>query len=77
MAETYDHFTLGTHPVTGEPWAYCLACSSGNGPTIDALRIACRRMCTAVFYDQLGHTLTRPELELHEAEAREAEAPEE
>lgn len=76
MADTYNHFTLGTHPQTGEPWAYCLACSSGNGPTIEALRAACQRTCTMVFYDQYGHTLTRPELEMQQAEAQEAEAEE-
>ena len=45
MSEQYDHYRMGTHPVTGAPWAYCIACPSGNGPTIEALRAACRRTC--------------------------------
>ena len=47
-------FTLGTHPSTGQPWAYCLACSSGNGPTIAALRAACDRNCGVTLYDADG-----------------------
>ena len=71
MSEDYSHFTLGTHPVTGEPWAFCLACPSGNGPTIEALRTACLRTCTVTFYDQYGHQLTRDELIIQERERRE------
>ena len=71
MSAQYDHFQLGTHPVTGEPWAYCLACRSGNGPTIEALRTACRRVCSATFYDQWGHSYTPTEAQLHEQEMRE------
>ena len=71
MSDTYDHFQIGTHPVTGQPWAYCLACPSGNGPTIEALRAACHRICQMKFYDQYGHVLTRPELVIQAQEQRE------
>ena len=72
MSEQYDHFQLGTHPETGKPWAYCLACPSGNGPTIEALRTACRRTCHVQFYDQWGHSLTRADLHAQRQEWREA-----
>ena len=67
----FGHFTLGTHPVTGKSWAYCLACSSGNGPTLEALRKACRRTCQAIFYDQWGHSMTVNELHIQHQEQAE------
>lgn len=65
------HFAMGTHPVTGQSWAYCLMCPSGNGPTIEALQAACQRTCSALLYDRWGHTLTVGEYRLQEEERRE------
>lgn len=66
-----EHYVMGTHPATGKPWAFCLACSSGNAATIEALQAACQQSCQRLFYDKYGHTMTAAERRLMYEEATE------